>query len=410
MRVQIRPIERAELAAYVSLLEVAAGRRPREEALADARAEVELDRTLAVFEDGVPVAATGSDLLELTVPGPRLVPATRITLTGVLPSRRRRGYAVELARRQFRDLYDRGEPLAVLITTGPGFQRRIGLAPAARAAEIEIDTHRESLESGDGQGDDVRILEDAERDQLLPEVYERHRRTQPGQMARTPGFWRFWLLDRERFRKGEPGDRFAAAYDDALGVPQGYVTYRLRAGDPRVQPVDTLVIEDLIAVNDEARHALWDFCLAFEQAQRVMAHNLPVDEPLLWMLRDPRRLRVTRVRDFLWLRLVDVATALGARSYGGVGELVLELADPLLPENTGRFLLKAEGADGSCGATRRQPELALEVADLGAVYLGDSSFLALARAGRVRELAAGAVARADALFGSRPAPWTVSDW
>jgi len=408
--VEIRPIVRRELAAYVSLLEVAAGRRPGDEALADARAEVELDRTLAVFEDGVAVAATGSDLLELTVPGPRPVPAARITLTGVLPSRRRRGYAVQLARRQFRDFHDRGEPLAVLITTGPGFQRRIGLAPAARAAEVEIETRRGSLESGAGEGDDVRVLDDAERDRLLPEVYERHRRAQPGQIVRTPTFWRFWLLDRDRFRKGEPGDRFAVAYDDAQGLPQGYVTYRLRPGDPRVQPVDALVVEDLVAVTNEARYALWDFCLAFEQARRVVAHNVPVDEPLLWMLRDPRRLRVTRVRDFLWLRLVDVAAALRARSYGGCGELVLELADPLLPENTGRFLLTADEAGGACAATRRPPDLALEVADLGAIYLGDASFVALARAGRVRELAAGAIARADALFDSRPAPWTVSDW
>jgi len=286
----------------------------------------------------------------------------------------------------------------------------MGLAPAARAAEVEIETRRGSLESGPGEGDDVRVLEDAERDRLLPEVYERHRRRQPGQIARTPKFWRFWLLDRERFRKGEPGDRFAAAYDDAHGAPQGYITYRLRPGDPRVQPVDALVVEDLVAVTDEARHALWDFCLAFEQARRVVAHNVPVDEPLLWMLRDPRRLWVTRVRDFLWLRLVDVVAALRARSYGGCGELVLALADPLLPENTGRFLLTADEAGGACEATRRPPDLALEVADLGAVYLGDASFIALARAGRVSERAAGAVARADVLFGSWPAPWTVSDW
>ena len=410
MGVEIRPVLDAELRAYVSLLEVTAGRRPGEEALADTRADVELDRTLVVFEDGIAVAATGSDLLELTVPGPRPVPAARITLTGVLPSRRRRGYAVELARLQFRDLRDRGEALAVLITTGPGFQRRIGLAPAARAAEVEIETRRGSLESGAGDGEDVRILDDAERDRLLPEVYERHRRAQPGQIARMPTFWRFWLLDRERFRKGESGDRFAVAYDDGQGVAQGYLTYRLRAGDPRVQPVGTLVVEDLVAVTDEARHALWDFCLAFEQARRVVAHNVPVDEPLLWMLRDPRRLHVTRVRDFLWLRLLDVPAALAARSYGGRGELVLEVSDPLLPDNTGRFLLTADEGGGVCAATTRTPDLALDVADLGAVYLGDTSFVSLARAGRVRELRGGAVGRADALFASRPAPWTVSDW
>jgi predicted acetyltransferase len=50
-------------------------------------------------------------------------------------------------------------------------------------------------------------------------------------------------------------------------------------------------------------------------------------------------------------------------------------------------------------------DLACEVASLGCVYLGGFSFAELARALRMRELAEGALARADALFRTDRKPW-----
>jgi len=50
-------------------------------------------------------------------------------------------------------------------------------------------------------------------------------------------------------------------------------------------------------------------------------------------------------------------------------------------------------------------DLSLDVADLAAAYLGGIRVADLARAGRVAELTAGALRRADALFASDRAPW-----
>jgi predicted acetyltransferase len=403
---EIRPVAEDELDEYVSMLELAAGRHVTGEALAEARDYYELERTLAAFERRRLVGGLASDALELTVPGGTAVPAARITLAGVLPTHRRQGVSTELNRRQLRWLHDRGEPLAVFTTTGPGFYRRVGYSPATQAAEVEIATAPDSLDTAMAQPGAVRVVADEERDRLLPGIFERHRRRQPGQISRPASFWPAWFHDDDRYRKGEPGDRFAAVADEG----QGYLTYRLRPGDQRDQPVSTLVIEDLVAVTDEARASLWAFCLEYAQAPKVVAHNLPVDEPLTWMLADPRRLRFTRVREFLWLRLVDLQAALTARVYGTSGSLALEVADPTLPENAGRFLLEADGNAARCTRAEEEPELQLDVADLAAAYLGGASFATLARAGRVRQRSPGAVARADALFASRPAPWTVSDW
>ncbi|MBV8837661.1 MAG: sterol carrier protein domain-containing protein, partial [Alphaproteobacteria bacterium] len=49
--------------------------------------------------------------------------------------------------------------------------------------------------------------------------------------------------------------------------------------------------------------------------------------------------------------------------------------------------------------------LACDIASLGSVYLGGFSFAELARVLRVRELRAGALARADAMFHSDRKPW-----
>jgi predicted acetyltransferase len=55
--------------------------------------------------------------------------------------------------------------------------------------------------------------------------------------------------------------------------------------------------------------------------------------------------------------------------------------------------------------TTAEADLACDVASLGCVYLGGFTFAQLARSMRVKELRAGAIARADAMFHSDRAPW-----
>jgi predicted acetyltransferase len=81
---------------------------------------------------------------------------------------------------------------------------------------------------------------------------------------------------------------------------------------------------------------------------------------------------------------------------------VLELEDTFLPDNAGRW--KVEG--GRAERTDDEAELALDVGELGAVYLGGFDFGQLVRAGTVRELKQGAAGRADAVFRvDAPKPW-----
>lgn len=105
--------------------------------------------------------------------------------------------------------------------------------------------------------------------------------------------------------------------------------------------------------------------------------------------------------DGLWVRLVDVAAALSGRSYATDVDVVLEVRDPFCAWNEGRYRLTAD----RCEPTDADADLALDVDALACAYLGGTTLLELAAAGRVRELRAGAVARASAAFRGDVAPW-----
>ena len=83
---------------------------------------------------------------------------------------------------------------------------------------------------------------------------------------------------------------------------------------------------------------------------------------------------------------------------------MLEVSDALRPRNQGRFRLEG-GPDGAtCEPITAEPDLALDVADVGAAYLGGASLASLARAERVAERTAGALLRADRMFAAAPPP------
>jgi predicted acetyltransferase len=149
---------------------------------------------------------------------------------------------------------------------------------------------------------------------------------------------------------------------------------------------------------------------------RVTARRRPVDEPLRWRLADARHLRVVELNDRLYVRLLDVPAALEARGYRRDGRLVLEVlppADQLDGQSDaapGRWVLEA-GPDGAtCRRARRgeEAELRLGVRDLGALYLGGFRPSELAAGGRIEELRAGSLDRADAVLATTPAPLTAT--
>jgi hypothetical protein len=126
---------------------------------------------------------------------------------------------------------------------------------------------------------------------------------------------------------------------------------------------------------------------------------LPMDHPLFLMLADPRRLRLT-VRDALWIRLIDVAAALTARSYADAGTIVLELTDAFCPWNAGRWRISGKSTE----RTQQTPDLRADVTALASAYLGGFSWRQLAAASRVEELRRARSPRPTRSSARRPPP------
>jgi predicted acetyltransferase len=404
MDIEIRPIVAEQWAEFARVMGIVFGETPGDEELADHGRGFEFDRSMAAFDGDRIVGTGGADSLELTLPGLTSIPVGGLTAISVLPTHRRRGILRAMILRHFEDVEARGEPVSALGASESVIYGRFGYGMATMFADYEIDPRHGAFLPGVATGAGrLRMLEPEEAAKVLPALYERYRAGQPGEVSRKPAWWERHVRDPEWARDGF-SRKVDVVYESEPGRVDGWVSYRTQERWPDGFPGNLAKVRMLVGLTPEADAALWRYVLDLDLVSTVRLIDRPVDEPARWRLADPRRLRTAHVGDQLWVRLLDLPAALRARRYATEGELVLEVTDALRPANQGRWLL-AGGPDGAaCEPATAEPDLALDVATLGAAYLGGPRLAVLARASRVAELAPGALARADRMFMSDPAP------
>jgi len=352
----------------------------------------EPDRSLAWFDDGRIVATTAAFTRTLTVPG-ATVGCAAVTAVAVVPTHRRRGLLTEMMRRQLEDVRGRGEPVAALWASEATIYGRFGYGVGASKAHVVAHRPAARLVAPPPRGEPLQAGPAAEHVDAMRAVHDRVRRDRPGMLDRPGPWWQDRLYDLEADRRGAEPLR-AVITDD------GYALYAVRPGFDDDGAAGEVVVRELVAATPSARAVLWAFLLDQDLTRTVTWELAPGDEPLWLMVTDPRAVR-RKAGDGLWVRVVDIAAALSARSYATEPDVVLELADSFCPWNEGRYRLTSDG----CEPTEAEPDLALDAAALGAAYLGGTTLRELAEAGRVRELRTGAVARASAAFRAEIAPW-----
>jgi predicted acetyltransferase len=410
MALEIRPIGQDEYSAYIAVDQVAFSSEVKPERMEAWRAITEFDRTLAVFDRDRIVATAGAGSWELTVPGPATVPAATVTAVAVLPSHRRRGILTALMARQLDDVADRGEPIAVLTASESIIYGRFGYGLATWASGFKVDRRDATFARPVETTGRMVVLDADEAAKRIPDLYDHLRRRQVGELSRPAAWWADYFSDPEEDRGGA-SIQFYASHESDAGEPDGFVSYRVkRSWTPGgVNDGDTQV-QELHGADGSVRLALWDFCLGVDLTAAVSCYNAPPDDPIRWRLADPRRMDVTNVSDWLWARIVDVPAALTARRYRSSGRVVLDITDDFVPRNSGRYELVG-GPDGAdCRRTDADADLAMTVADLGALYLGGVSCTTLARAARVEELRPGALLTGDLLFVGAHAPWCSTEF
>jgi predicted acetyltransferase len=230
-------------------------------------------------------------------------------------------------------------------------------------------------------------------------VYESWQRQAPGAFERNGDWWETRVLDDPADRRqGRGPKRFAVVERD--GEATAYAVYRHAPKWEEMVSKSSLVVVEALGADAGALATIWRYLFDVDWTETIEGYLLPIDHPLFLLLAEPRRLRY-RVGDGLWVRLVDVGAALSARAYAADERVVFEVNDAFLADNSGRWKLE----DGTAVRTDDEPDIRLDVRDLGSVYLGGFTFAELRRALRIEELREGAVTRADAMFRCDVRPW-----
>lgn len=399
MDLEFRSIDENEFEEFIRAVERGFGGHPTPEEIAIERSVAEIPRNMVAIDRGRFVGTTGAYTFELTVPG-GVAPMAGVTAVAVNPTHRRRGILTEMMRRQLEEIRERGEPLAGLFASEGSIYGRFGYGLAAPGTHVKIERDRSAFSHPHHPHGQIEMTEREDAMGAMPSVYERVAPGQPGTLGRTTSWWEYRFADLESWRDGASPYFFALHRDG--GDVDGYVVYRVKH-EWHAVPRSQLQVRELVASNLEAYADLWRFCFDHDLIHEIEAWGRPLDEPLLHMVAEPRRLGL-RVIDMLYLRLVDVAGAMQARRYRVPGTLTIEVRDSVCPWNDGVYTLEG-GPDGATVGQGGEPDLALDATTLGAAYLGGPRFATLARAGRVEEIRPGALARADGMFGWDPAPW-----
>jgi predicted acetyltransferase len=365
--------------------------------LARERLVFEPERDLFICDGDLVVANAAAYTRELSVPG-GVLPTAHVTMVAVRATYRRRGLLRRLMRQQLSEIHSAGrEPLAALWASEGGIYQRFGYGTGTLRLAFDADRqHVRLLPRAGHHGGRLRESSpDTARPQLM-EVYERVRRDRPGWSSRGARWWDHRLHDPAEDRGGHMA-RSAVLYEGPDGT-DGYALWRVKQDWDATGSKSVVEVHELVAATPAAYVELWRFLLSVDLTRYVRFWAGSWDEPLLHLVADPRALG-GRHQEALWLRIVDVPTALAARRYSAPIDVVLEVADDLLPANAGRWRLHADGGSTTCRRTDATPDLRLDVADLAASYLGAVSLGTLAAAGRVEELRSGTLAPVALAFG-----------
>jgi predicted acetyltransferase len=406
MALEIRPVRDEEIAAWLDCTATTFLDRIDVVRVAEEVKPLwDLRRVWGAFEGESIVGTLRSWATELTLPGAARIPAASVSGVSVRPTHRRRGILTRLVDVEHAAARERGEAVAMLYASEYPIYGRFGYGPASPTATWTVNAaaadFRRPL-----TGSVELVTPSVEVRDALKVVFDAWRLRQPGEIRRRDFSWDFDLALRKSVW-GPDWKGFVALHRDPSGAIDGYVRYRGEEKWEHRQPQATINVDELHALTDDAYDALWQFLVALDLVTTVRAERRSPTERLPWLLTNARAAEQSEAGDGLWLRLLDVPRALEARAYEHEAALVLELVDRRATdaETRTRLALDAGPAGATCVPTDRSPDLTLDVASLGAAYLGGTRLRDAVAGPGVDEHQPRALAIADRLFATHERPW-----
>lgn len=354
-------------------------------------------------EPGDVAAVHSSYPYTLRTPG-GTVAASGLTWVAVHPAHRRRGLLRSMIDDHFARSRARGEAVSTLVAAETAIYQRFGYGLACPAYKMTMSRDVSFREVG-GSDDLIVRFEDADLTRHAPVVRAVAARDQrPGAMvAMSDALLAAQFTDPEALRDGRERKRIAIVEDEH--GPAAFALFQRKLAWDDTGAAGTGATEAWAAVTPASSRRLWSVLADLDLMRSFTATGLSLDDPAILLAQDLRGLGV-RLKDHVWVRILDVPAALAARTYGADLDLTVDVTDATIAENSHPWRLEVR--DGRATVTRAEPgsaiDLGMSIQDLAAAYLGGTTIAALAGAGLVDEVRDGAASVLSDAFRSPMAP------
>jgi predicted acetyltransferase len=236
----------------------------------------------------------------------------------------------------------------------------------------------------------VRYLEGDEIAPTLQTIWNRFRSMRAGEIGRSPADIEYQVTSGATPNDGST----AVAY---LAHRDGYAAYRTKMEWNDGHPSHRVTLTELVAVTPEAHAALWSVLLDLDLVGTITSRAIAIDDPLPFLLENPRALRTTDLNDGVWLNVLDIPACFGLRTYRVVDRIVVEVDGV-------RWAIDGGPDGGSCKTVRSRPDLVTSHGPFSSLLYGGVLPSALAAGGRMQARNAEALSRADVFFTTPLAP------
>ena len=331
--------------------------------------------------------------MEMGLPGGAVVPIAGLTWVGVHPDVRRRGVLTAMMRDHLARTRDAGLALSALHASEAAIYGRYGYGMASTQLQVDLGrgTTLTAPHLEDGAAGITTHLVDSRADGATDRFHaclgaasaQAH-----GTIVGARDFIRLWGLESAAELRDKEPRRILFAVRDGQDV--GAVMLRREHKWDNARPSGTVTAGVLLG-SPAARLALLRRLVDVDLMGTTKLEAVGADDPLLAWVGGPRATGDIKTWDGTWVRLVDLAAAWSLRSYEVDCDVVVEVADTHAPWNAGRWRLTARDGVGEAARTEEPADVELDVAVLGAGYLGQG-IGSLLPAGLVREDRPGAYA------------------
>jgi GNAT superfamily N-acetyltransferase len=331
--------------------------------------------------------------MELSLPGGTLVPIAGLTWVGVHPDARRRGVLTAMMGDHLARTRDAGTAISALHASEAAIYGRYGYGLAVLTHQVHLG--RGTTFTAPHLEDEVAGITTQLVTMTDAGVAERMRACQlaaapasPGTIVGSPEF--FTLMTSETPEQLRDKERRRILFARRDGVDVGFTGLRREHKWADARPSGTVTI-GTVTGGSTARLALARRVVDLDLMGTTKLENIGVDDPILTWVGGPRGTGDLKTWDSTWVRLVDLEAAWSLRSYESDCDVVVDVTDRYAPWNAGRWRLQASSGAGSASRSESPADVTLDVAVLGAGYLGHG-VAGLLRAGLVTEHRPGAYA------------------